>query len=408
MQAIPTQLERATAAGGESGALVRGLDWSRTVLGPMATWPSSLQAAVSTCLATGFPMAVSWGRELIQIYNDAAIPVFANKHPYAMGRSARENFAEFWELSPVESLVQNIFETALPFRTEDERLMLRRHGLLEETYFTFSLSPILDDDGNALGILNTYVETTSRVLGERRMATLRGLAEREVRARTPAEACAGALAALAANPYDLRFVLLYLASSDGSSATLAGATGIVAGGPAAPRTVPASGPAFTWPLEAVMRSREPMLFEDLPSRVDLGPRTGRATPPRDALVLPLVRSSDAAPAGILVVGLSPRLRLDDAYRGFLQLVAAQIAAGIGSAEAHVEVSERARRLAEIDRAKSVFYSNITHEFRTPLTLLLAPVEDLLRDVEGPLTLGQREKLLVLRRNALRLRRLVRS
>jgi signal transduction histidine kinase len=409
MQAVPIQLERATAAGGVTGALVRRLDWSRTPLGPIAAWPASLQAAASTCLTTGFPMAVNWGRELIQIYNDAAIPVFANKHPDAMGRPARINFPEFWELSTIEAIVQNIFKTALPFRAEDERVMVRRYGLLEEAYFTFSFSPILDDDGTVLGILNTYVETTSRVLGERRMATLRALAEREVRARTATEACAEALVALSDNPYDLRFVLLYLVAGDGSSGTLTGATGIVAGGPAAPRAIAAAGvstEAFTWPLEEVLRSRQPVLVEDLPSRVDLGPRPGRTSHPRDALVLPLVRSRDAAPAGIVVVGLSPRLRLEDTYRGFLQLVAAQIAAGIGSAEAYEEASERARRLAEIDRAKNVFYTNISHEFRTPLTLLLAPVEDLLHDQEVPLTHAQRERLLALRRNALRLRRLV--
>lgn len=412
MQAVPTQLERATAAGGESGALVRRLDWSRTPLGPISAWPPSLQSAVSTCLATGFPMAVNWGRDLIQIYNDAAIPVFANKHPEAMGRSARTNFPEFWDLSTVEAIVQHIFATALPFRAEDERVMVRRHGLLEEAYFTFSLSPILDDDGTVLGILNTYVETTSRVLGERRMATLGALAEREVRARTATEACAEALGAVSANPYDLRFVLLYLVDSSGSSAALAGATGIASGAPAAPHRIevhPSAGPSpgtFTWPLEAVLQSRQPVFVQDLASRVDLGPRKGRTSPPHDALVLPLVRSSEAAPAGMVVVGLSPRLRLDDTYRGFLQLVAAQIAAGIGSAEAYEEASERARRLAEIDRAKNVFYSNISHEFRTPLTLMLAPVEDLLHDPEAPLTPAQRERLLALRRNALRLRRLV--
>jgi signal transduction histidine kinase len=206
----------------------------------------------------------------------------------------------------------------------------------------------------------------------------------------------------------LRFVLIYLINCDGSSATLAGATGVAAGGSAAPSTLvaPPSTDAFTWPLEAVLRSRQPLLVEDLSSHVDLGARPGRTSPPRDALVLPLVRSSDVAPSGIVVVGLSPRLRLDDAYRGFLQLVAAQIAAGIGSAEAYEEASERARRLAEIDRAKSVFYTNISHEFRTPLTLLLAPVDDLLSEADAPLVPAQRGKLLTLRRNALRLRRLV--
>ena len=216
------------------------------------------------------------------------------------------------------------------------------------------------------------------------------------------------LIALSANPYDLRFVLLYLVNRDGSSATLAGATGVAAGGPAAPRTLVTrpTVDGFIWPLEEVLRTRLTVLVEDLPAKVDLGPRLGRTSPPRTAVLLPLARSSDAAPAGILVAGLSPRLRFDDAYRGFLELVAAQVAAALASAEAYEEARQRAERLAEIDRAKSIFYTNISHEFRTPLTLMLAPVEDLLREEEGPLTSSQRDKLLAMRRSALRLRRLL--
>src|SRR6188768_112508 len=89
---VPTRLERAIEAGGEAGALVRSLALEQTGLGPMAAWPSTLVAAVSTCLTTGFPMVINWGKRLLQIYNDAALPVFAEKHPQAMGRSARTNF----------------------------------------------------------------------------------------------------------------------------------------------------------------------------------------------------------------------------------------------------------------------------------------------------------------------------
>jgi signal transduction histidine kinase len=408
MHEVPTRLARAIEAGGEAGALVGSRGWEHTELGSIAKWPSTLAAAVSTCLATGFPMVVNWGRQLTQIYNDAAIPVYGEKHPAAMGRSSRTNFPEFWERYPIQAIVDGIFETARPFRVEDQRVMLRRHGMLEEAYFTFSISPLLDDGGTVLGILNTYVETTERVLGERRMGTLRRLAERAVQARRPSEACTGAIAALAANPYDLRFVLLYLTDRGSHSLSLAGATGVEAGAPAAPRSLGphAGGDAFTWPFEEVLQRREAVLVGDLASKVDLGDRHGRTSPPRDALVLPLVRSTDAPPTGILIVGLSPRRRLDDGYRGFLELVAAQIATGIGSAEAYEEARERAHRLAEIDRAKDVFYSNVSHEFRTPLTLLLAPIEDLLREENGRLNEGQREALFAARRSAIRLRRLV--
>jgi signal transduction histidine kinase len=355
-------------------------------------------------------MVINWGPELIQIYNDAAMPVFGRRHPAAMGHSARTNLPEFWEYTSVEAIQEHIYASGLPFRAEDERLYVRRKGFVEESYFTFSLSPILDDDGTVLGILNTYVETTSRMLNERRMATLRGLGARAVRARSPGEACAEAVAALAVNPFDLRFVLIYLADRDGASATLAGASGIATETTAGPSTLAAelpAGGAFAWPLAEVLRERKSVHVKDLASKVDLGPPVGRVTPPNEALVLPLVPAAEGAPAGILVVGLSPRLSLDDAYCDFLKLVASQVGAGIGSAQAYYEASERAEKLAEIDRAKSVFYSNISHEFRTPLTLMLGPVEDMLREEDdGRLTQMQREKLVTVRRNALRLLRLV--
>jgi signal transduction histidine kinase len=395
MDSIPLRLKRAIDAGGEAAARVRSHDWEHNELGRISDWPSSLIAAVSTCLSTGFPMVVNWGRRLIQIYNDAALPVYGQKHPDAMGQPARTNFPELWDVSPLQPLVEDIFETARPFCAADQRLPVYRNGVLEEAYFTFSISPILDDDGTVLGILNTYVETTARVLGERRISTLRRLAERAIHARRPSDACTEAAAALATNPYDLRFVLLYLA--DGTAMSLAGSTVLAADSPAR---------QFAWPFEKVVESRKAVLVEDLPSLVDLGAWPHRTTKPKDALLLPLARSADAPLTGVLVVGLSPRGRLDDAYRGFLELVAAQIATGIGSAEAYEEARERARRLAEIDRAKDAFYSNVSHELRTPLTLLLAPVEDMLREEEGPLNAPQRNALLSLRRNALRLRRLV--
>jgi signal transduction histidine kinase len=390
MQAVPVRLERALGAGGMTGALVRRYDWSHTPLGPMAKWPVPLQTAVSMCLSTSFPVVVNWGGEFIQIYNDAAIPVFGNKHPRALGRPARTNFPEFWEFSRIESITRNIFETGLPFRAEDQRVLVNRKGALEEAYFTFSLSPILDSHGASHGILNIYVETTSRVLGERRMATLRVLAERGLRARTAAEACGEALAALSSNPYDLRFVLLYLADREGASAALAGAAGVAVGSPVAPPTLLAqpSRRGFAWPLEQALHAREAVIVKDLPSKVDLGTWPGRTTPPRDALLLPLARSSDAAPAGVLVAGLSPHLPLDEAYRSFLQLVATGTAAAIGCAEAYEEASARAERLAELAQmrreaaesaAKDTFIATVSHELRTPLSSIKLALHVLARE-----------------------------
>ncbi len=410
MNTLLPQLERAFASGGETGALIHALDWSGTPLGPIAGWPSSLQVTVSVCLGTRFPMVIQWGPDLTQIYNDAAREVFGQKHPAAMGRPARTNFPEFWERTMVDQLIEHIQRTGQPFRAEDQRLPIERRGFREETYFTFALSPLLDDAGAIRGLLNTYIETTSRVLGERRLATLRALAEQTSHAGTVEDVCRGAMAALANNPLDLRFVLLYLRDADDAAATLHGANFIPAGTPASPAGVPlgdeAAPAGFAWPIARVLRSGESVVEEGLADRLELRAAFQRRGPPGRAMVLPLVPSGARRAAGALVVGLSPRLVHDDAYLGFLDLVARQVASGIAGAWAHQEATERAEKLAELDRAKSVFYSNISHEFRTPLTLLLAPVEDLLGGDAGSLPPAAREVLEAVRRNAVRLLKLV--
>jgi signal transduction histidine kinase len=355
-------------------------------------------------------MVIHWGSELVQIYNDAAIEAYGCKHPHAMGQPARVNFPEFWERTTVERLVAHIRATGLPFRAEDQRLPMNRRGFREETYFTFALSPLLDDNGAIQGMLNTYIETTSRVLGGRRLATLRTLADRTREAGTVDEVCRQALAALAANPLDLRFVLLYLQESDATVASLAGVERIVPATAASPLQVPLGDKlaphAFAWPIARVLRARKAEIEEDLSHKFDVRAIIQNRTPPERAIVLPLVQAGEQRAYGVLIVGLSARLVHDDAYLTFLHVVASQVAAAIAAARAHQAERERAEKLAELDRVKSVFYSNISHEFRTPLTLLLAPITDVLNQVDGPISEAQRQALETMRRNAVRLMKLV--
>jgi signal transduction histidine kinase len=417
MKGLLPQLERACAHGGETGALIRALDWSQTPLGPIGSWPSSLQVTVSICLRTKFPMAINWGGEFTQIYNDAARQVYGKKHPMALGRPARTNFPEFWQFTQLEQTLEFIRQTEVPFHAEDQWVPLERWGFREETFFTFGLSPLVDDEGVFCGVLNTFIETTNRVLGERRLATLRLLAEHAARAGTIEDGCRRAMVALATNPRDLRFVLLYVADNETGSLVLKGSSGIAIGAPASPLTVPLHEVpppgSFAWPLERVLASNEAQIVDGL-ERINIAaaletppPPMRKRSPPERAVVLPLAHNGDGPAAGALIVGLSPRLVHDDAYLGFVSLLANQLTAALAGTRAHQEARERAEKLAQLDRAKSVFYSNISHEFRTPLTLLLAPVEDMLSGKDGAVAPpAMREGLETVRRNALRLLKLV--
>ena len=160
--------------GGEMGNSIRSMDWSKTQLGPLESWPQSLRTTVSLCLASNFPIALASGPKHVQIYNDGYWPICGEKHPGAMGQDFTECWAAPW---PV---IGEAFTRALGGETsflENQRMFLDRNGYLEETFFTFSFSPIRDDAGVA-GLFHPVTETTSRMLSERRTRTIRDVAGR--------------------------------------------------------------------------------------------------------------------------------------------------------------------------------------------------------------------------------------
>ncbi|HLG73296.1 MAG TPA: PAS domain-containing protein, partial [Chloroflexota bacterium] len=204
--------QQVLAGGGELGALMRGMDWSATPLGPVEGWPQALKVAVRLMLTSRQPMWLGWGEELIYLYNDPYKSIIGGKHPWALGRPTREVWSEIWDdISP-------LLETALGGNegtyVEAERLIMERHGYKEETYYTFSYSPIPDDEGGVGGIFCANTDETKRMLGERRLALLRELSVRTAEARTIDDACRLSAQALATNPLDLPFSLIYLLDPD--------------------------------------------------------------------------------------------------------------------------------------------------------------------------------------------------
>ncbi|GIE82141.1 histidine kinase [Actinoplanes philippinensis] len=370
------------------GADLAAVDWEATPLGPPQGWPQSLQTAVSILLSSRFSMWMAWGPQLTFFCNDAyRRNTLGRKYPWALGRPASEVWAEIW--GDIGPRIDTVLRTGEATWDEALLLFLERSGYPEESYHTFSYSPLRDDDGALVGMLCVVSEETDRVIGERRMATLRDLGSDPSVVRTQEEVLAFVGGQLDRNRRDLPFTLTYLFGEDGS-ARLAASTGIDVGHPAA---APESWPA------ARLAGGEPVLA-DL-GRWDGLPAGDWAGPPLQALAVPLLRQGDT-PYGFLVAGLNRYRPLDDGYRGFVELTAGHVAAGIAGARSYESQQRRAEELAELDRAKTAFFSNISHEFRTPLTLIMGPVEDLLA-VAGPET---RADLEVVHRNGLRLGKLV--
>ena len=376
------------------------VDWAATPLGPPSGWPQSLQTAVSILLSSRFPMWMAWGPQLTFFCNAAyRRDTLGRKYPWALGRPANEVWSEIWD--DIGPRIDRVLSTEQATWDEGLLLFLERSGYPEETYHTFSYSPLRDDGGHVVGMLCVVSEDTHQIIGERRMATLRHLGSDPSVIRTEEESLTFAHRQLGQNLRDLPFTLTYLFDDTGD-ARLAGMSGIAAGHPAAPAVLPADGGAI-WPVQAAASGESVLLELDGAPFTDL-PTGDWPEPPMKALVVPLMEQGGTS-RGFLVAALNRYRPVNEKNTGFVRLAAAHIAAGLGSARSYRAQQRRAEELSELDRAKTAFFSNISHEFRTPLTLILDPVAEL-RGRADAFDAEMREDLDIVWRNGLRLSKLV--
>ena len=388
------------AGSGEMASMMRDFDWASTDLGPPGSWPQSLKTVVRIVLTSRYAMWMAWGPNLRFFCNDAYLPTVGIKRDWVLGSRSDKVWEEIWpDIGP---RIERVLNTGEATWDEGLLLFLERLGFPEETYHTFSYSPLADDDGRISGMLCVVTEVTERVVGERRLATLSKLAGRLASARAESEVLDAIKEGMDAADKDVPFSLLYLYDDQGAL-RLARASGIESGHPASPVVILPGGP---WPPD-IADSGSPIV-NDLSAAVEAPlPRGFWDKSPAQAVILPIVVKGQEKPVGCFICGLNPYRKYDEGYSSFIELLAGQISASLAGARAFEEERRRADALAEIDRAKTLFFSNVSHEFRTPLTLMLGPVQDALNDSSASaLDPVQRQRLDVAQRNSLRLLKLV--
>jgi signal transduction histidine kinase len=380
--------------------LVRRFDWATTPLGPAASWPDGLKTTVQILLTSGFPMWMAWGPQLTVLYNDAyARTTLGKKHPWALGRPVRAVWSEIWK--DIGPLIQRVMETREACWEETLLLILERSGYPEETYHTFSYSPLEGPDGQIAGMLCVVIEDTARVIGERQLSALSTLAA-SLAGTISEQEVFSAIEHGVSDQKDMPCTLTYLFDGVGTKLKLVARTGIDADHPAACTAIDATSRDAPWPIHLLLAAKRAITVEDLSANLPELPPGCWDMPPIRARLVPITRQGQDKPAGVFIAALNPYRQFDSSYAGFLDLVAGQIAASITNAEAYEEERRRAEGLAELDRAKTAFFSNVSHELRTPLTLILGPLEDALTNQSPPSTAS----LEMLHRNALRLLKLV--
>jgi signal transduction histidine kinase len=389
---------------GDSGRLILNTDWNETNIGLIETWPQSLISSMSVCLKNPFPISIWWGPNFNLIYNDGYSQILGAKHP-AVGKKG----LKVWE--EIEDSIGPAVRGALEGRAsnfyKDGLLIMERNGFQEECYFIYTFCPIYDENMRVGGAFNIAVETTKSVLNTRRLQLLRGLGNAN-KSGEISQVFNYLSEVLADNLSDLPFTLMYLLDDAEEKLTLQFCTGVESGTNQSPQELSLGDEhkQSQWPAWRAINSNATVKIEELEGSIGILPGGVWPEPCRRAIVKPIMSDTKNSPVGVFIAGISPRLNYDNDYQSFIELVVNHIGKAIDTVRSYEAQRQRLEELAKIDQAKTLFFTNISHEFRTPLSLMLGPLADSLADDRNPLPGVQRNRQLMIQRNALRLLKLV--
>ena len=331
LKTLPEAANDFLRAGDAMAERIRAFDWSRTSLGPIASWPAGMRNAVRALLEMPHAACLWWGEARINLPNAACLALLAPGHATSLGVPARAAWGELWR--DLEDGVERAAREGIALPLPPLAIPLEREGVPAEAHFSVTLVPVFDGDGRTLGVLGSFDDATAAVVSQREATLVRAIVSRTRGLQTLAEAGERLAQALATDPFDVPFSGLYLAEEAGDRMELRAASGIAPGDALMPRSLAleADGP---YPAGEVLRTRQLRILP-LPERpFGLVPTGPWSRPPQHVALVPLGRGA------LWVAALNPFRALDDAHRQFLETIAAQLSAVL--AEARLNDAERRR------------------------------------------------------------------
>jgi signal transduction histidine kinase len=391
------------SGGGDMGERIRNFDWAGTPLGDPETWEQGLKTCVRIILTSAQPMFVWWGPSLINIYNDQYAHFLGVKHPAALGAKASAVWTEIWDL-----LVPKIKSVERNEGTYDEAMLfiMERKGYQEEVYVSFCYSPVPGDDGTMKGLFCVCSDNTERVINERSLQTLRDLGAIVFDEKSLQVIYRNLGEALGKNNRDFPFAIVYKIENNGSTATATASAGTNNRQYLLPAVIDLEAPTMdTQHFYQAYASNKVTIAEINTQNHDI-PKGEWKAPASQVVYIPITAVGSNHPYAIIFAALNPYRLFDNHFKQFCELIGERVSLEINKMLAIEEERKRAEELEQIDKAKTVFFSNISHEFRTPLTLILNPLEELLNQPTSHLSAIEKKNIETTHRNAVRLLKLV--